>query len=74
MNIPTKAQAILRRMSRRGYKRQSISVRPDHPYYVYVGFINVTKPNGTRPTWYSSDGKSILACCRDIEKQWRVEQ
>lgn len=75
MKIPTEATDILTRMSRRGYtyanwetwicistkrRRHSVQVVLDHT------------PGHHRIE--SDERASFLACCRDIERQWKADQ
>lgn len=76
MNIPKEATEILARMKRRGYKKITVGVDPRDasPFYVYVGFTGNGMPAGTHMTSYDCEGESILACCREIEREWKEEQ
>ena len=75
MNIPKQAQAILRRMKRRGYNVQLVTVGlgGPKPFNVVVE-IRDGDPKGGHYVYYECDDVSFLACCRDIEKQWKAEQ
>ena len=78
MNIPKQAQAILRRMRRRGYTDQYFAVIPrrkGRPREIHVTIMwpaGEKPPNGKRH--FAKLGPSWIACCRDIEKQWKAEQ
>lgn len=76
MNVPKKAQTILRRMKRRGY-REIIIVESsqdwDDRFFVEVSRSD-RQPVAGHEYEYEKTGPTVLSCCRNIEKQWRAEQ
>ena len=77
MKIPTEATAILAQMGRRGYGTKHISQFQDTgggpPYLVSVHWTrDLEGPIFGKPC-YSADRGSVLACCRDIERQWSAD-
>lgn len=78
MKIPTEAQAILRRMGRRGFGEKHISQFQDTgggpPYAVSVMWTRDLDGPKYGHSHYNAERGSILACCRDIEKQWEADQ
>lgn len=78
MNIPKEAQAILRRMRRRGYGRHNLVSEPDGGKLWYAvevgGWFEVSGKNYRDWKRLQSGSTTILKCCRDIEKQWKAEK
>jgi hypothetical protein len=67
MHIPAEAQAILRRMRRRGYVCQAITA---HRGYV----IEVWKRGWMVASRISAVSKTALAACREVERQWKARK
>ena len=74
MKIPPEATKILRRMNRRGFSDCQIRtwLRSGRRRYDVIVEGMVTYGGKRRRRRYdSADHSTILACCRDIEKQWK---
>jgi hypothetical protein len=63
MHTPTEDTAILRRMKRRGYVYQEITMGP--------GYCCVAVWGGRRQWNITCLARTALAACREVERQWR---
>lgn len=70
MNIPKSAQAILRKFRRRGFDYATTETGTTNKGRWYGVCVERSKGHSA---YYSKRHPTVLACCHDIEKQWRAD-